>query len=649
MSEPLTPDRAASFAALCETLLPALPSEEPGPVGDLWRLGATERGITAEMSAAVPDLTPHTRDAVLELLDAAAAEGFAELDLEARTARMLALAAELPRGRHAVRQLRLMVFGTLVAAVDDEDRNPTWPAIGYPGPASKPPSAAEAPKTLPTVTVSGASATLEADVCVVGSGAGGSVIAARLAEAGHSVLVLERGGYRNEQDFRQTEASAGDLYLRGGVMWSAGGQMGLLAGSTLGGGTVVNSMVCLRTPREVREDWAARGLAGIAGPEFDAATDRVWERLNVNTEATHYNDNTERMVGAFAELGWGHERIARNASLDDDPRFCGYCNNACQQGCKRSTLKTYLVDAAAAGARFLVDCRVDRVLHEDGRATGVAAVVTAPDGSETAVEIRSPRVVLAAGAMESPAVLLRSGIGGPAVGRHLQLHPAWIVNGVYPEPVESWSGQIQSAVSFEMSHCEDPAGFLIESLTLSPALWAGAMSFGGALDHRLQMLKLPFMATWHGVSHDHGSGRVVLGEDGEAVVEWSLSDPVDLRVAARAHVEVARMHHTAGAEEISTFHFTPRRWRRGEDFDAYLEELRAAPAEEYTAYTAHQMSSCRMGSDPETSVADGRGQLHDTAGVWIGDAAALPTAPGVNPMISLMALAELTAAQMLAA
>ncbi|MDX6604207.1 MAG: hypothetical protein QOF23_716, partial [Solirubrobacterales bacterium] len=211
----------------------------------------------------------------------------------------------------------------------------------------------------------------------------------------------------------------------------------------------------------------------------------------------------------------------------------------------------------------------------------------------------------------------------------------------------AWSGQIQSAVSFDLSHCEDPAGFLIESLTLSPALWSGAMPFSDGRSHRAEMMKLPYMATWHGVSHDHGSGRIVLGEDGEALVRWSLADPVDRRVAARAHVEVARMHHAAGAREISTFHFTPRRWRTGEDFDAYLDQLRETPPEDYTAYTAHQMSSCRMGADPEASVADGRGQLHLVPGAWVGDASALPTAPGVNPMITLMALAELTAQHML--
>ena len=639
--------RFAAFEAACDTLLPALEGTEGGPIGDFLHLGARERGIPAAVAALVPGLAPHTRAAVLALVDELAANGFAQESLDARTRRLLETADRLPDGRLALKQLKLWVFGGLVAAVDEHDRNPVWEALGYPGPLTPPPTPEQAPKTLPIERVSGARAAIEADVCVVGSGAGGSVIAARLAQAGRSVLVVERGGYHNEADFRQTEASGSALYLHGGIMWTRHGEMGLLAGSTLGGGTVVNSMVCLRTPMDIRRGWAATGVEGVDGPEFDAATDRVWKRLNVNTEATSHNRNTEGMVGALSSLGYAHDRIPRNASLDDDPRFCGYCNNACQQGCKQSTLKTYLEDAAAAGARFLVQCRVDRVLTRDGRAVGVEGTVEHADGASTRVEVRAPVVVVAAGGLESPALLLRSEIGGPAVGRHLQLHPAWIVNGVYDEPVEAWSGQIQSAVSFDLTHCEDGAGFLVESLTLSPALWSGAMPFTDGRSHRAEMMKLPYMATWHGVSHDHGSGRVVLGQDGETLVEWSLADEVDRRVAARAHVEIARMHHVAGAREISTFHYRPHRWRAGDDFERYLKVLRAAPAADYTAYTAHQMSSCRLGADPQASVANGRGELHDVRGVWIGDASALPTAPGVNPMISLMALAELTASHMI--
>lgn len=630
----------------CDALLPALSTDGGGVLSDFFEKGASARGIDAAVAAAVPRLPPHVRDAVFELLDQLAADDFLELSVEARAQRLRSAAAITGPARLALRQLKTMVFGQLLGQVDAHGRNAAWEAVGYPGPLSQPPSPEQAPKTLPVETFAPGSATVTVDVCIVGSGAGGSVIAARLAEAGRTVLVLEAGPYRNESDFRQIDSIGAEMFLGGGVIWSESGQLGVLAGSTLGGGTVINSLVCLRTPDDIRADWEARGLTGLAGPEFDAHMDRVWARLGVNTEATKFNRNTQRMVSGLTENGYAHEPLPRNASLDDDPRFCGYCNAGCQQGCKQSTLKTYLEDAAAQGARFVVGAQVERIVVADGRAQGVEATVNGPDGP-TRLTVEAPTVVVACGGVESPALLLRSGIGGPAAGKHLTVHPAWLVTGVYDEPVEAWTGQIQSAVSFDLAHCEDGTGFLVESLTLSPPTWAGQSPFTDARAHREELLKLPYMATWHGVSHDHGGGEVVLGPDERALVRWDLDDEIDLRVAQRAHAELARIHRAAGAREVFTFHWSEQRWREGEDFDQYLAGLRDIAVDDYTAFSAHQMSSCRMGSDPQTSVADGQGELHDTAGVWIGDASALPTAPGVNPMITIMALAERTATRIL--
>jgi choline dehydrogenase-like flavoprotein len=388
------------------------------------------------------------------------------------------------------------------------------------------------------------------------------------------------------------------------------------------------------------------GLDGVDGPDFDACTERVWERLGVNTHATHHNRNTECMIAALTERGYSYEPLARNASQDDDPRFCGYCNLGCQQGCKRSVLHTYLEDAARAGARFIVNCHAQRILTESGHAAGVEAIVDTPHG-RTDVRVSASTVVVAAGGIESPALLLRSGLGGPATGANLRVHPSWIVTGVYDEPIEAWSGQIQSAVSFDLADCESDAGFLLESLALSPTFWASQSPFVDGRRHREELLKLRYMATWHAVSHDHGSGRVSLDAQGRSIVAWKLDDEVDQRVAVRAHAELARLHRAAGAGEIFTFHWREQRWRRPDSFDGFLSALASAPFADYTAYSAHQMGSCRMGASIEDSVADGRGELHDTPGVWIGDASALPTAPGVNPMITIMALAERTAALML--
>ena len=541
-----------------------------------------------------------------------------------------------------LRELKLAVMGLFYALPGPDDRNPNWPALGFPGPASAPPSPAQAPKTIAIERLDGP-ATIVADVCIVGSGAGGSVIAAELQAAGHQVVVLERAGYRNEADFRQLElVGANELYLHGGLFWSDDGSIGLLAGSTLGGGTVINSMVCLRPPAGIRAEWAALGLEGIDGPAFDAHLDAVSRRINVNTEATKPNRTNVMMAEALEARGLSWEVLPRNASPDDDPAFCGYCNAGCQQGCKQSTLKTYLQDASDAGARVVVDCVVDRVLVDDGRASGVAARARAASGDLVELTVEAPIVVVAAGGIESPALLLRSGIGGPAAGSYLRLHPTYFVGGVYDEVVNAWDGQFQALASFDFTQAVEGSGFLVESVNVSLPFWAGALPFRDGETHKERMLSLRNVASWHAVTHDHGAGRVVLGDDGEPVVHWQLDDPVDRQLAARLHVELARLHHARGAEEILTFHWDDHTWRRGDDFEAYIERLERTSYER-TAYSAHQMGSCRMGADPATSVADGHGELHDVKGVWIGDASALPTAPGVNPMLTVMAVARRTA------
>jgi choline dehydrogenase-like flavoprotein len=168
------------------------------------------------------------------------------------------------------------------------------------------------------------------------------------------------------------------------------------------------------------------------------------------------------------------------------------------------------------------------------------------------------------------------------------------------------------------------------------------MAFTSGAAHKERMLDLRHAATWHAVSHDTGSGEVVLDDTREPVVRWALDDPIDRAVAARAHVELARLHRARGAREIFTFHWDDPAWYEGDDFDAYAARLEAAPYEGL-AYSAHQMGSCRLGADPSTSAAGPWGELHDVPGVWIGDASALPTAPGVNPMVTIMALARRTA------
>ena len=632
------------LSAICDTILPSL--NPPGPdsseaLNSYYAEGAIARGIDKLVIDAFPNFDAHIKVAVDALIDQLSRDRFIEADLTTRTKLLLQASNSNQTLRLGARQIKSMVLGIFASAVDISGHNAIWEVIGYPGPASLPPTATQAPKRITVEEITESTADFAADVVIVGSGAGGSVIAARAAQAGLSVLVLELGGYQNEADFRQIDSLSLSMWWRQGSMWSDSGQMGVLAGSTLGGGTVINSMVCLKTPQSIRDEWEEAGLEGVAGPDFDHYTNTVWERLGVNTDATVYNNNTRSMIAGLSACGYAHERLPRNAARADTAEMCGYCNAGCQQGFKRSTLRTYLEDAQDAGAKFIVNCNVESITTQAGRVTGVIAEVATPHGPTT-ISVKAQAVVVAAGGIGSPGLLLKSKIGGPQVGKNLRVHPAWIVTGVYEQPIEAWHGQIQSAASFDLVQAVGEHGFLVESLTLNPGTWASQSPFTDGQSARDQLRKLPYFATWHGISHDHGGGEVFLDEDNREALKWSLKDPIDYQVAQRAHIELAKMHRAAGATEIFTFHWNDLRWRKGEDFEEYLQALTDASAESYTGYTAHQMGSCRMGTDPASSVADGWGQLHDVKGVWIGDGSALPSAPGVNPMITIMALAERT-------
>ena len=652
----LSETRRQTLEAVCDTFAPSIEGDAGGQaLRDFYARSASDLGVPAQIEGLLAQsMMPEEIEAFGQLLDAFAEHDFANLPLSARTELLHQIAASSPAAKLGVRQLRGLTFLFFYGLPDESGQNPNWDAIGYPGPISAPPSPEQAPKTIAMEQISGESATLQCDVCVVGSGAGGSVIASELQRAGKSVVVLEMGQYRNESDFNQLELPGMlELYLGGGLAASEDGSIAILAGSTLGGGTVVNYMNCIRTPEHIRREWAAMGIEGIDQPGYERHIDAIWERLSVNDTATTQNRTHKKLIDACEKLGYPHRALTRNTDIScEDPSVCGYCFAGCQKGCKQSTMKTFLQDAADAGARFVVGARAERILVKDGRAAGVQATVTHEDGSTSSLTVNAPSVVVACGSIESPALLLRSCIGGPAAGKHLRLHPASIVAGVYEQAIEGWIGQIQSALSDQFAECEGEHGFLIEAVGASPAIQAMSMPWEDGMKHK-QLLARTFkhLAPFISVARDHGEGEVVLDEHGRAVARWSFSDEIDASMFRRAMVELAKLQRAAGAKEIITFYQQPLIWREGDDFDAFLAEIEqgSLQANDIAAFTAHQMGSCRMGSDPVDSVADGRGELHDTKGVWIGDGSAFPTAPGVNPMISIMSLAHRTAANMIAA
>ena len=253
------------------------------------------------------------------------------------------------------------------------------------------------------------------------------MIAGKLAQAGLKVVVLEAAGYFNEADFNQSELWAyQNLYWRGGPTPTADFNVALQAGTCLGGGTTINWTTSLRTPSWVREEWASEhGLEGVDGPTSTVTSTPSGSAARCNDECSDYNAPNQRLVDAAEALGWSFETAhAQRRSLRYDPASAGYIGFGDQSGSKQGTLKTYLQDAFDAGADILVRCRADRVLVEGGRAAGVEATYADPATGATAkVTVRAPQVIVAGGSLESPALLLRSDIGGPAAGKYLRLHP----------------------------------------------------------------------------------------------------------------------------------------------------------------------------------------------------------------------------------
>jgi choline dehydrogenase-like flavoprotein len=642
-----------TLAKVCDTFAPSIEHDDD-PTG-FWARSASDMAIPDAIEQALAQAPEEQVQGLRELLDAFATEGFNDAPQEAREQMIHAFSDSSPEtlaGVSAFRGLSLMLFYAMPDPATG--RNPNWEMLGYPGPVSAPPLPDQAPKTIETLVPIDDALTLEADVCVVGSGAGGGVIAGTLASQGKQVAVMEMGDYFNESDFNQLELWAYEnLYHGGGLHPTADGQVILMAGQNLGGGTTVNWTNSLRTPDHVRAEWAQEhGLEGVDRPEYDRHFDAVMERIQVNDRCSDYNGPHLRMEEACDKLGYHFQRVARNTDPETyDAGNAGFIGYGDQSGSKQGTLKTYLQDAADAGAQFVTRCRADRILVENGRAAGVEGTYEDVQGTRSRVIVRAPAVVIAAGALESPAILLRSGIGGPAVGDYLRLHPATAVLGLYDEAQKGWWGAPQTALSHEFANIEDGHGFIIESSHASTGSTGSAMPWESGRQHKEYMSEARFASPLIILIRDRGHGRVTIDADGNAVHTYPFADELDQRLFRRGLVELVRMHEAAGARRILTLHRKLTKWDRGEDLEEFMRRVHDAPLSpyEHAIFSAHQMGSCRMGKDPATSVANPWGELHDTPGVWIGDASAFPSASGANPMISIMALAHRTAGAIAAA
>jgi GMC oxidoreductase len=468
-----------------------------------------------------------------------------------------------------------------------------------------------------------------ADAVIVGSGAGGAMVARTLARAGLDTVVLEEGRRWTVEEFRTThpiDRYAG-LYRGAGATVALGRPSVVLPiGRAVGGTTVVNSGTCYRPPLGVQRRWRDEFGLGLADPDRLAAyLDDVEHTLRVAPVALQIMGRNGRLLlDAAHTLGWRAAPIPRNAPGCEG---CCQCAVGCPRNAKFGVHLNALPQACAAGARIISQARVERVLHQSGRARGVRA--RRPDG--TAVDILADTVIVAAGATETPGLLRRSGLGvHPRLGRNLALHPATMLAGRFDDDVVAWHGVLQSAAvhEFHESH-----GVLIEATSTPPGM--GSMVFPGYGAELLGWLdRADHVATFGAMVADRGVGSVVSAR-GETLMRYDITrtDVAKLMVAVEA---MGRLLFAAGAVEVLTG--LPGAMTVT-SLPALRDALRRSHPRRLHLAAFHPTGTAAAGADKQRCPVDETGRLRGIDGVWVADASILPSCPEVNPQVSIMALA----------
>jgi choline dehydrogenase-like flavoprotein len=636
----LTPRQKHALEAICETFFPS---------DDGWP-SAVEMGVPAALEEAL-EFNPRTRDRAqfLNLLDiwdsklhgfllAGEYEHFSKLSRDVREGMLRSWAdSSLGKRRAAFQALRKAIGFLYVMLPESGGASRVWKKIRFPGPLGVQKPAAT--RGLKVIAAEKETA-LGCDVCVIGSGAGGGVAAAELAAAGKDVLVMEAGNYYDDADFDGAElAGFQRLYLEGGFAGTQDQSVGFLAGECLGGGTVVNYCTSFRTPDDVREEWAEAGVKWIAGAEYTKSLDAVCERLHVNRDQNRVSAREQVLERGLKALGWHVDAMPRNVKGCDQGRVCGYCGYGCAIGAKQSTTKTWLTDAQAKGARILVGTRAERVRIEAGAATGVEAV--SKDGHRVSVKCKA--VVVACGAIHTAALLLRSGLDNEHIGRHLHLHPVSNVSGVFEEEIRPWEGTMQAIYSDEFRQLTGNYGVKFETTALQPVIAMAPLAWRNPEQCRELMKKFANTSAIGVLLRDRHGGRVKIDSEGNPVSHYSVSE-FDRAHLRRGFLGAARILEAAGAKMIYSPHAKSCSYEPGKrgSIETFEQEMDRAGwgNGEVSLFSFHIMGTARLGDSPATSATNPDGETWEVRNLFVMDGASFPSASGVNPMISIEAIAH---------
>eukprot|EP00981_Chlorochromonas_danica_P003536 scaffold659_cov192-Ochromonas_danica.AAC.49 len=596
--------------------------------------------------------------------------------------------------------------GLFLSYAEKGQTNPAWDFMGYDLSARKDPS------TLPAVNDDAAllrqlisydhvmeglrtkhldphSRKIQVDAIIVGSGCGGGIMAYQLVEAGYSVLVLEKGGYYQTEDFAKwTESEAmAKCFEKGGLLTSEDSNILFLAGSCVGGGSTVNWCASFATPEHVLEDWANEGKGG----RFHSSLETVTKLMNVNSNCSHHheeeecdasfkvNGNNRKLWKGAEKIGYKPEKIPRNVKQCVD---CGHCNFGCSHDSKQSVIKTLLEPLLLRQARqqppradqgklyIIPDCKVDRILlekDEEGHlvAKGITATVTIfrDEGIKRIAiqnhefQVNGKVVISAAGSLQTPPLLLRSGLQHPLVGANLTIHPVLGVGGIYPDKDRTGlhTGVSMGVVARDPPICAPNTPRQTVAVE-TPPVHAGLMGviapFRDALGFKVSTLGWKNLSVLIGIARDKSqpSNRIVIDRFGDPIIRYRVADHDKPTLLAGAEA-MLRITYAAGARLLFISHskipwFTSQpedTASNAQQFEDYIDRVKkdAVKPYEMMVVTAHHMSSCRMAADSSQGPVSPTGEMFECRNLFVADGSVLPSSLGINPMITIEAVAHM--------
>lgn len=470
---------------------------------------------------------------------------------------------------------------------------------------------------------------VDADVLVIGSGAGGGTVAAELAEAGFDVVVLEEGSYYTTRDFTaDTSAMVRQLYRDGGATMALGSPAIMYQeGRAVGGSTVINGGMSWRTPDKILARWEREaGLQGIA-KDLEPYFARVERRINVAPmDADAIGVDNQLLKRGADKMGWNIIGNLRNQSHCIGSNRCAF---GCPTGAKQSTLASYIPRALHWNARIYADVRVEKITRHGKRATGAIGVVK---GTNHKITVRAKLVVAACGAIHTPALLHRSGFRTPSgqLGHNLSMHPNVKVVAIFDEPVTNWKGAHQA---YQVREFQDD-GLVFAAVGIPPSILA--MSFphrGRALGELMQQFDHMLVAGM--LCEDTATGRVrTIDGHPQAFYQLASRDADNLK---RGVSLLSELLFAAGAKRILLPFHGAKDLYSADDARRLIQA--PAPPGGWEVVTVHMMGTARMGADRAGAVTDPFGLVHDADRLMVADASLFPTPIGVNPMETIMALA----------